>query len=196
MRREESNIRRNWPKYRRITNKQETGKTRWRRQKKQSSGDGAGQQHWPSEPRPVGEGNEYLQSPAAVVPGGAEMGIGFEDQGLELMLFVCSSSSRIGSFPIPGPQKVRSQSSQISHSYTNGVGWVPIFATSSVSLGMEPVFYSRSPNQEVPKNYTLAFGGQGSKRILLVELSANVPNNILCKMGGDIQNNFSLVELI
>jgi len=43
MRREESNIRRNWPKYRRITNKQETGKSRWRRKKKQSSGDSAGQ---------------------------------------------------------------------------------------------------------------------------------------------------------
>jgi hypothetical protein len=112
------------------------------------------------------------------------------------MSFACSSSWRFGSFPIPRPPKDRSQSSQISHSYTNGVGWLPIFATSSVSLGMEPVIYSGSPNQEVPKNYTLAFGGQGSERILLVELSSKVPNNILCKMGGSIQNNFSLVELI
>ncbi len=72
------------------------------------------------------------------------------------------------------------------------------FATSSVSLGMEPLIYSRSPNQEVPKNYTLAFGGGGvgSERILLVELISKVPNTILCEMGGDIQNNFSLVELI
>jgi len=57
------------------------------------------------------------------------------------------------------------------------------FATSSVSLGMEPLIYSRSPNQEVPKNCTLAFGGRGYERILLVELIPKVPNNILCKMG-------------
>jgi len=70
------------------------------------------------------------------------------------------------------------------------------FATSLVSLGMEPLIYSRSPNQEVLKNYTLAFGGRGSERILLVELISKVPNNILCKMGGKKQNNVSLVELI
>ncbi len=38
--------------------------------------------------------------------------------------------------------------------------------------------------------------GRGSERILLVELISKVPNNILCKMGGEIQNNVSLVELI
>jgi hypothetical protein len=35
------------------------------------------------------------------------------------------------------------------------------FATSSVSLGMEPLIYSRSPNQEVPKIILWHLGGGG-----------------------------------
>jgi hypothetical protein len=183
MRREESNIRRNWPKYRLITNKQETGKTRWRRQKKQSSGDSAGQQHWPSEPRTVGEGNECFQSPACCGARRSRNGcriwrLGFGAHVIRVFVFFAhrflsnstapkSSFSKFPKFSLPYQWR-----------------WAGAhFATSLVSLGMEPLIYSRSPNQEVPKNYTLAFEGRGSKRNLLLELISKVPNNILCKMG-------------
>jgi hypothetical protein len=79
MRREESNIRRNWPKYRRITNKQETGKTRWRRQKNKvvatAQGNSIGQANLDQLARETSTSNLL----PAVVPGGAEMGLGLED---------------------------------------------------------------------------------------------------------------------
>jgi len=164
--------------------------------KKQSSGDSAGQQHWPSEPRPVGQGNEYFQSPACCGAGRSRYGfrvgrLGFGAHVVRVFVFFAhrflsnstspkSSFSKFPKFPFPYEWR-----------------WVSAhFATSLVSLGMEPLIYSRSPNQEVRKNYTLAFGGRGSERILLVELISKVPNNILCKMGSKKQNNVSLVELI
>ncbi len=55
------------------TNKKQE-KTRWRRQKKQGSGDSPGQQHWPSEPRTVGQGNDYFQSPACCGAGRSRNG--------------------------------------------------------------------------------------------------------------------------
>jgi hypothetical protein len=163
---------------------------------KKSSGHSAGQQHWPSEPRPVGEGNEYFQSPACCGAGRSRNGcrigrLGFGAHVVRVFVFFAhrflsnstapkSSFSKFPKFPFPYEWR-----------------WVSAhFATSSVSLGMEPLIYSPSPNQEVPRNYTLALWGRGSKRILFIELTSNVLNNILCKMGGDIQNDFSLVELI
>jgi len=80
MRREESNIRRNWPKYRRITNKQEKGKNKMVASKKNkvvatAQGNSIGQENLDQLTRETSTSNLL----PAVVPGGAEMGVGFQD---------------------------------------------------------------------------------------------------------------------
>jgi hypothetical protein len=88
--------------------------------------DSAGQRDWPSEPRPVGQGNEYFQSPACCGAGRSRNGcrirrLGFGAHVVRVLRLLRASVP----FQFPGP-KSSSQNSQSSHSHTNGVGWVPI----------------------------------------------------------------------
>jgi hypothetical protein len=169
------------------TNKKQ--ETRWRRKKKLSSGDSAGQQRWPSEPRPVGQGNEYFRSPDCWGAGRSRNGcrirrLGFGAHLVRVFVFfahrfLSNSTAPRSSFP--------------KFSFPYQWRWVGAhFATSSVSC-METSYLFSFPQWRGTKK--LYFGiGQGSERILLVELFSKVPHNTLCKMGGHIQNNFSLVE--
>ncbi len=132
----------------------------------------------------------------AVVPGGAEMGVGFEDQGLELMLFVCFVFFAHRFLSNSRAPKVRLKIPKVPIPIRMALGGCP-FCNIFGKLGHGPTYlFSFPQSRGTKKLYFGILGGGVPKEFFLSKLISKILSNILCKMGSNIQNNFSLVELI